>query len=1228
MRLLPASIVVALAALALPASGLQERSAFRSLFDGTSLAGWDGDPRFWRVEDGAIVGESTPTNPCERTTWLVHEGAQFADFELVCRVRIGTGNSGVQFRSRRGAGYDVAGMQADLTGGPDWTGCLYEQEGRGVVAQRGQRVVLEPGNRSQEQVVPDATVLAAWRAGEWNELRIVAQGERVVYELNGVRSCELVDREPERFAPRGLIAVQLHAGPPMRVAFTDVRIRELGPGETPALAPFPAPPSALEREPHWIWRADAPSAPRAWLARRFEVEPGFDRALLRGTCDNEVQVRLNGAIVAEGDDWQVLFEVDVTEHLRAGANTLLAACGNEGGPAGLLLALDLEREGEPVARLVTDGSWSARADLPADLVAPDLAGPGWAPARSLGEFGVAPWGRPTRRGDGRPPRPLEPGALALPPGYRAELVHAVSRATEGSWVALTFDERGRALCADQYGALYRVELPDAERGAPARVERLEIALAGAHGLCVAFGALYAVCAEGSGNAGLWRARDTDGDDRYDEVVLLRRFHGGGEHGPHAVVPGPDGESLYVVAGNHTRLPEPLDASRVPLDWAEDQLLPLMEDPNGHAVGIPAPGGWIARTDPDGREFELVAVGLRNAYDLAFGPTGELFTFDSDMEWDVGLPWYRATRVVHVVSGADFGWRRGSGKWPSYYPDSVPPVALAGLGSPTGVLFAAGEAFAPEHRGQLLVADWAYGRVFAVELEPSGASFSGTVRPFLAGTPFPICDLAIGPDGALYLVTGGRRTRSGLYRVAWTGAEQDAPLATQRGEGRAFAAAGARVLRRQLEAFHGRRGPLAVDLAFARLDAPERALRYAARIALEHQPGPDWIGRALAEQRPRAALEALIALARHAPPERAADVHASLARLKLAELEGEPLLDALRAMGLVHLRLGSPEGRELDAWVRELRRVLERGGFPAAHEAARLLVVLGDEELPERAVGLLGEGTATERLHAAHSLVHAERGWSLESAAELLAFLDAALAEDAGGASYRGYLGALRERATRSFGPGLVAALGDRGARDAAPALSDDLFGFEGRAARATTWTVEELAPALDGLLAGRSFARGRAAYDHARCLECHRLAGRGGALGPDLSGAAGRFSPRDLLEALLEPSREVPDRYRDTVLVTVDGAVFTGRVEQRDGRSLRLAVRSPREELLEFELDEIAELAESPISAMPLGLLDTLTEAEIQDLLAYVLSGADPAAAAFAPRATPDPTPDATHGSR
>src|SRR5690606_16354229 len=136
----------------------------------------------------------------------------------------------------------------------------------------------------------------------------------------------------------------------------------------------------------------------------------------------------------------------------------------------------------------------------------------------------------------------------------------------------------------------------------------------------------------------------------------------------------DRKRLYVVCGNHTRPPiEPGDknaneqlSSAIPTNWGEDLLLPRQWDARGHAVGIMAPGGWIAELDPEGKACRLISIGYRNAYDIAFNSDGELFAYDADMEWDMGMPWYRPTRIVHATGGSEFGWRSGTGKWPEYY----------------------------------------------------------------------------------------------------------------------------------------------------------------------------------------------------------------------------------------------------------------------------------------------------------------------------------------------------------------------------------------------------------------------------------------------------------------------------------------------------------------------------------------------------------------------------------
>ncbi len=379
----------------------------------------------------------------------------------------------------------------------------------------------------------------------------------------------------------------------------------------------------------------------------------------------------------------------------------------------------------------------------------------------------------------RRPAPSGPAPAATPPeklktlkGFKTELIYAVPRETEGSWVSLTADRKGRLIASDQYGKLFRITPPPVGKSGQARVEPLAVEIGEAQGLCWAFDSLYVVVNAGTGKypSGLYRVRDTDGDDNLDKVELLRKIDGSSEHGPHAVVPGPDGKSLYVVAGNATKVPE-LAGSFVPRDWGEDTILPRMPDGNGFMADEKAPGGWIVKVDPDGKDWTLVSMGFRNPYDIAFNKHGDLFTYDSDMEWDFNTPWYRPTRVVNAVPGGDYGYRGGSAKFPTYFYDSLPAVVDIGPGSPTGIGFGYGAKFPQKYQDALFICDWSYGKLYAVHNKSVGSSYKGEAEEFVTGSPLPLTDLLIHPkDGAMYFTVGGRRTTSALYRVTYVGGE--------------------------------------------------------------------------------------------------------------------------------------------------------------------------------------------------------------------------------------------------------------------------------------------------------------------------------------------------------------------------------------------------------------------------------------------------------------------------
>jgi len=373
--------------------------------------------------------------------------------------------------------------------------------------------------------------------------------------------------------------------------------------------------------------------------------------------------------------------------------------------------------------------------------------------------------------------------LKLPDGFKAERLYGPSENGEGSWVSMAFDPKGRLLASDQYGALYRLKIPAIGSTDSVQIERIKLTAPGhesdssigigyAQGLLWAFNSLYVMINhekddEFSKGSGLYRLQDKDNDDEFETITLLREFDGAGEHGPHSIILSPDKKSLFIIAGNYTKAPA-MSAYRLPSNFKEDNIFPLITDPNGHAAELRAPGGWIANIDSTGKRLELYSAGYRNAYDLTLNEAGDLFTYDSDMEWDLGLPWYRPTRICHVTSGSEYGWRTGTTPWSPTNPDNLPPVINIGQGSPTNLMFGGNAKFPEKYKRSLFAFDWSFGIIYAIHLKPEGSSYTATGEEFVSGTPLPLTDGTIGPDGAMYFLTGGRRLESDLYRVFYEG----------------------------------------------------------------------------------------------------------------------------------------------------------------------------------------------------------------------------------------------------------------------------------------------------------------------------------------------------------------------------------------------------------------------------------------------------------------------------
>ena len=340
----------------------------------------------------------------------------------------------------------------------------------------------------------------------------------------------------------------------------------------------------------------------------------------------------------------------------------------------------------------------------------------------------------------------------------------------GSLISLSFNEFGQILAGREEGPLLLIVDTDGDNR-PDEVRTYCDVVKNCQGILALSGSVFVV-AEGPEGTGLYRLNDEDRDGTLEKALPLALFDVTvGEHGPHGIALGPDG-NLYVMVGNHAKLKAEFAKLGPRRHLYDGDLIPRYEDPGGHARGIRTPGGFVLRTDIDGQNMELFASGLRNAYDLAFNNDGQLFTYDSDMESDQGTTWYRPTRLYHVLPGAEFGWRSGWAKWPSYYHDALPPVLETGRGSPTGIVFYQHTAYPRDYRGTAFLADWSEGRILMARLRKHGASYEGQTEVFLEGTPLNVCDLEVGLDGALYFVTGGRGTQGNLFRVIWNETESD------------------------------------------------------------------------------------------------------------------------------------------------------------------------------------------------------------------------------------------------------------------------------------------------------------------------------------------------------------------------------------------------------------------------------------------------------------------------
>lgn len=884
--------------------------------------------------------------------------------------------------------------------------------------------------------------------------------------------------------------------------------------------------------------ANSPPVPQ-WLAapetgqtftQTVKHEGKLLKAVLLTASDGAVEIMLDGKSIATVKAADTATGTDLTQQLGDGKAHQLGL--RVPGKAKTAARLELNGDLAAVRWIVTDATWKNAVVVgPTDA---DAATNPFDLKKTFDAYNSWQLAKP-----GAQNQATDPATLTLPPGFKAELIRS-AQPGEDSWVSMAFDPQGRITLGKEKKGLLRLTLSGS---GDQKVEVIDDELLECRGLLYAHGSLFA---NANNTKVLFRLTDADGDGTFEKRQELMRTEGGVGHGRNHIKLGPEGD-IYVAHGNNVLLPKKLDPDSPLKNYANDQLIPNPWDSSMFDGNVELPAGHILRVKPDGSKINLLAGGLRNPLDIAFNRRGDLFTFDADMERDVGTPWYMPTRVLQIVPGADYGWRRGTGRFPAWYADTLPSVIDIGLSSPTGIYFGYGAEFPQKYQEALYLLDWSYGRIIAVH-------FGSTVtqETFVAGRPLNVTDGCIGPDGAMWFTTGGRGTQSGLYRVTYAG---------NRPQQKAVASK-----------------PLSAALS-----------KHAKRMRLESQPTSEWREQALHSKD----MNALLALARVG---QSSDLPAILdAVMKAASA---PTLEALRVIAVAIARQGAPDEahhQKLMAWA-----VYPRDDVFLNRELCRLLVYLKSPTVVEKTMPLLQAATTSEDLlYYPFMLRYLKDSWTLEQ--RRIAFEALNKAEKMNGAST--FFKAISD--TRSE---LAAALKPEEATQLAAVISPakpavlSVHALPGHSFK--NWTLEDLAPLLAKMDAKtRSRDSAKDALIRAQCVFCHRVSNDStlpaGVFGPDLVQVSARFNRRDLLDHILNPSKFIDEKFRYVTVKTSDGKTITGSLESEDDERVVLRPNPLAPEKSEIAKAMIKERSVSEISPMPAGLLNALKAEQILDLLAW-----------------------------
>ena len=1020
--------------------------------------------------------------------------------------------------------------------------------------------------------------------------------------------------------------------------------------------------------PNWISVAGARTNQPVFFRRDFLVPPRLLKSVLLVAAEGQGEIYLNGQRIGEVIGAAKVTGLDLSGRLKPGVTNHLAfSVLNPTNTAALGVLLELNADLAQQNWLTSDATWRASA----------LADPQWLTLGPPPQWPVAvSRGRADQRA-GNPFDPAkafdaynswklaagagqatDPATFTTPPGFKAELVRS-ALPEEGSWIALAFDPQGRLTLAREKKGLLRLSLDSA---GVSNVEVINDTLLECRGLLYAHGALYA---NANNSKTLVRLRDTQGTGQFDETTELLKTEGGVGHGRNHLKLGPDGW-LWIAHGNNVHLPKNLSTNSPLRNFAHDRLIPCPWDAGMFDGDVLLPAGHILRMKPDGSEVQLWAGGLRNPLDVAFNEHGDLFTFDADMEWDVGCPWYMPNRVLHIVPGADYGWRHGTGRWPAWYPDTLPSVVDIGLASPTAVTFGHGAKFPAKYQKAFYICDWAYGRILAVHMTPQGASYTGTSELFVGGRPLNVTDVCIGPDGAMWFTTGGRGTQSGLYRVSYPG--PITPDYSRRSGRRSWASMEDLQFESAVKDLYGiglkpstndlTRVP---ELVFQAQATQGSHLRHAASFALRSFAPSLWQDRVLSETNRWSLLNGMLSLAQVASPDLKGrllkrlltlpfDIRSEemprLMSLADSERRGAHLSEAqqiiaLRILTLTFTRLGSPSEVERQACLEWLEPSYPNDKPRVNQLMVEALIYLRSPLVVAKSLGWLrgptkieqpltplgqppqinivfeqvGSTASEDLLLYPFYLRYARDGWTPDARRAVFDALDRA-ERLPGGRTYFTSIANVRKELLASLTPEERTALGRSAGSLPAAATKADLPAVP-PPRFVKDWKLADLEPRLAEVGKGRSYEGARTALLTAQCVHCHRVSNDpafpNSVIGPELMAVGARFSRRDLLLHIIEPSAIIDEKFRQTRLLLKDGDDVSGMVEREADGKLFVRPSPLEEKLIEVAVTNVRERRLSEVSPMPSGLLNSLRLEQILDLLAYLEAAGDPKHRNFQP---------------